>query len=68
MARGKKDGKSLAEGDRVVVDVELPGVSAGSQGRIVGSSGLDWIRYRVRFDNGVVRNLIDGSHLQRAAQ
>ena len=66
MARTKRDPNLLYAKDRVVVDQELPGVPAGSSGVVVGVSGLDWIRYRVRFENGVTSNLIDASHLKRS--
>jgi len=68
VARAKRDPNELAAKDRVVVDLDLPGVRAGSSGVIVGVSGLDWIRYRVRFDNGVTANLIDPSHLERTTK
>jgi hypothetical protein len=29
-------------------------------------TGLSWIRYRVRFDNGVELNLLDGRYLNPA--
>jgi hypothetical protein len=31
---------------------------------VIQVSGLSWIRYRVRFDTGVERNLIDGRYLR----
>jgi hypothetical protein len=33
---------------------------------VIQVSGLSWIRYRVRFDSGVERNLIDGRYLRPA--
>ena len=51
--------------DRVeAADDELPGIPAGTPGKVVGVSGLTWIRYRVQFANGVERNLVDGKHLR----
>lgn len=51
--------------DRVeAVDDELPGVPAGTPGKIIEVSGLTWIRYRVEFDNGKEVNLVDGHHLR----
>ena len=53
------------EKDRVVAaDDELRGVPAGTPGVVVQVSGLTWIRYRVQFDNGVERNLVDAKHLR----
>lgn len=66
MARTNREKGGLREFDRVVVNIDLPAVPAGSSGVVVGSSGLDWIRYRVRFDNGVERNLIDAKYLEKA--
>ena len=51
--------------DRIVAAQDLPGVPEGTPGRIVQVTGLSWIRYRVDFDNGVERNLIDGRYLNR---
>ena len=51
--------------DRIVAAQDLPGVPEGTPGRIVQVTGLSWIRYRVDFDNGVERNLIDGRYLSR---
>ncbi len=54
------------EGDLVeAADDDLRGVPAGTPGRIVGITGLSWIRYRVRFDNGCEHNLVDARHLRR---
>ncbi len=60
--------QAFREKDRVeAVDDELPGVPAGTRGRITEVTGLSWIRYRVQFDNGREVNLVDGRHLRRAA-
>ncbi len=52
--------------DRVLAAEDLPGVPAGTPGRVVMGTGLSWIRYRVRFDNGVELNLLDGRYLNPA--
>lgn len=51
--------------DRVVAAQDLPGVPEGTPGTVVIVTGLSWIRYRVRFDNGVELNLLDGRYLNR---
>lgn len=51
--------------DRVVAAQDLPGVPEGTPGRVVMVTGLSWIRYRVRFDNGPELNLLDGRYLNR---
>jgi len=48
---------------RVTAAHDLDGVPAGTAGKVVMVTGLSWIRYRVRFDNGVELNLLDGRHL-----
>ena len=52
--------------DRVVAAEDLPGVPEGTPGSVVMVTGLSWIRYRVRFDNGVEINLLDGRYLTPA--
>jgi hypothetical protein len=42
----------------------LPGVPAGTPGVIAGVAGLTWIRYRVRFANGVELGLLDSKYLE----
>jgi hypothetical protein len=49
--------------DRVAAAEDLPGVPEGMHGVIVMVTGLSWIRYRVRFDNGREINLLDGRYL-----
>ncbi len=51
--------------DKVVANIDLPGVPAGTKGKVLQKTGLTWIRYRVRFDNGVEHGLLDGRHLAR---
>ena len=52
--------------DRVVAAEDRPGVPAGTPGRVVMVTGMAWIRYRVRFDNGVELNLLDRKYLKPA--
>ena len=54
--------------DRVVAAEDLPGVPKGTPGTVVTVTGLSWIRYRVRFDNGREINLLDGRYLERPAK
>ena len=51
------------EKQRVQAAHDLEGVPEGTGGKVVMVTGLSWIRYRVRFDNGVEINLLDGEHL-----
>ncbi len=43
----------------------LPGVPAGTKGRVYLVDGFAWTRYRVLFDNGVDVGSLDGSSLAR---
>ena len=52
--------------DRVVAAEDLPGVPEGTPGVVVMVTGLSWIRYRVRFDNGLELNMLDARYLRRA--
>lgn len=55
---------TFREKDRVEAAEDLSAVPAGTAGTVVQVTGLDWIRYRVQFDNGVERNLIDAKRLR----
>ncbi|MCZ7629793.1 MAG: hypothetical protein M5U19_12420 [Microthrixaceae bacterium] len=48
---------------KVVASVDLPGVPAGTRGKVMMRTGFRWIRYRVRFDNGVEVPWLDERHL-----
>lgn len=49
--------------DRVVAVRDLPGVPAGTPGRVYYEAGLTWFRYHVRFDNGTELANVDGGDL-----
>lgn len=54
------------EKDQVeAADDSLRGVPEGTAGRVVGVTGLTWVRYRVAFANGREHNLVDAKHLRR---
>ena len=55
---------TFREKDRVEAAEALSQVPEGTPGVVVSVTGLDWIRYRVRFDNGVERNLVDAKRLR----
>ena len=48
-------------------DGSLRGVPEGTPGTVIGVSGLQWIRYRVKFDNGWEHNLVDTKRLRPVA-
>lgn len=55
----------LKRHDKVRANVDLPGVPAGTPGKVLVVSGVTWRRYRVLFENGVEAGLLDGRHLVR---
>jgi hypothetical protein len=63
MAKAKFDGFRRNEWVRNLDD--LPGVPAGTRGRVYLVEGFTWTRYRVLFDNGVDIGSLDGAVLAR---
>ncbi len=47
------EGSTLKKGARIVLIVDLPGVAAGTPGKVGRSIGVKSTRYRVKFENGV---------------
>ena len=45
--------KNLTKQQEVVAATNLKGVPEGTSGKIMLSNGLDWVRYWVKFENGV---------------
>lgn len=62
------DTEPLRRKDEVVAAVDLPGIPAGTRGRVTMVSGFEWIRYWVRFDNGQVRGSISRDKLVRPGE
>ena len=58
----------LKRKDRVVAAVDLPGIPAGTTGKVFFVAGFEWIRYWVRWDNGVERGSINRKHLVRPGE
>ncbi len=50
---------------KVVAAEDLPGVPAGTEGRVTLKNGFRWTRYRVEFDNGVGVGSLDRDQLVR---
>jgi hypothetical protein len=61
------DETRLREGQRVFAAADRPGVPAGTPGKVVTETGIHWLRYRVRFANGVELNLLDRRYLSTEA-
>lgn len=68
MATVMTDTDTLRKGEKVVAATALPGVPEGTRGKVVMVSGLTWIRYWVRFENGVVRGSIRRRELARPGE
>ncbi|MCP4434177.1 MAG: hypothetical protein GY812_01580 [Actinomycetia bacterium] len=56
---------SFTAHEKVVVTEDLPGVPAGTSGKVMLRTGLSWIRYRVHFDNGVEVPWLEAAQLCR---
>lgn len=56
-------GRVLRKGADVVAAVDLRDVPAGTKGRVALVNGLTWIRYWVRFANGVTIGSVNRSAL-----
>lgn len=54
----------LSVGQRCRAIADLPGVPAGTVGVVTVTGGFAWLRYRVRFDNGVELGYLDGRHIE----
>jgi len=55
--------KQFRRRQKVVATTDLPGVPAGTFGKIWFVSGVTWVRYHVAFENGVELANVDGHDL-----
>ncbi|MEY4130879.1 MAG: hypothetical protein RLZZ31_1003 [Actinomycetota bacterium] len=55
--------KKFRRRQKVAAAVDLPGVPAGTFGKVWFVSGVTWIRYHVAFENGVELANVDASEL-----
>jgi hypothetical protein len=65
MAKSKTRPHELRPKEPVVAVVAMPGIPVGTTGKVTFVEGFTWIRYWVRFDNGVVRGSIAREKLAR---
>jgi hypothetical protein len=56
----------LKRKQKVTAATDLPGVPSGTAGVVVVAEGLTWIRYVVRFGNGVQLGSLDEKYLRAA--
>jgi hypothetical protein len=68
MARKEGKGEHLQMKERVIATMDMPGVPEGTTGKVIVVEGLTWIRYWVRFDNGVVRGSLNRKVLARPSE
>src|SRR5262245_27490632 len=68
MAKSKTKPRELRPKEAVLAIVDMPGIPAGTTGKVTFAEGFTWIRYWVRFDNGVVRGSINRDKLARPAE
>jgi hypothetical protein len=66
MAR-KNDTPVFKQHQKVAAAHDLPGVPAGTPGKVLLVGGYAWVRYRVRFDNGAERGMLNADDLTTAA-
>ena len=64
LAKPHPDQLELDRKDAVRSTVELPGVPLGTPGKIILANGFNWLRYRVRFENGAELGDLDGRQLE----
>ena len=58
----------LRIGDRVSATVDLQGVPAGTEGKVILANGFSWLRYRVLFANGVELGDLDHRNIAAAGR
>jgi hypothetical protein len=68
MASPDRSDDVLRKGDAVLAATALPGVPEGTKGKVVLSVGLTWIRYWIRFENGVERGSVNRAKLARPSE
>ncbi len=63
LAKPHADQLELRIGDRVTATVDLQGVPAGTEGKVLLANGFNWQRYRVLFTNGAELGDLDGRNI-----
>ena len=64
MATSISTEKDFRRRQKVVAAVDLPGVPAGTFGKVWFVSGVTWIRYHVAFENGIELANVDGGDIR----
>jgi hypothetical protein len=63
----RSDTPVFSQHQKVAAAHDLPGVPAGTTGKVLLVNGFSWVRYRVRFDNGTERGMLSAVDLTTAA-
>ena len=64
LANPHPDQIDLSMGDKVRTTVDLPGVPAGTEGKVILANGFNWQRYRVQFVNGAELGDLDQRNIE----
>jgi hypothetical protein len=64
LAKPHPDQIDLSMGDKVRTTVDLPGVPAGTEGKVILANGFNWQRYRVQFVNGAELGDLDQRNIE----
>lgn len=68
MAKRDDAPEFLRKGDKVILTTDLREVPVGTEGKVVLSTGLSWIRYWVQFANGVAVGSLGRNRLATPAE
>ncbi len=68
MAKTATASTDLRKGTKVIARTDLRDVPEGTKGKVAMVTGLTWIRYWVRFENGVSLGTIDRKRLATPEQ
>jgi hypothetical protein len=63
LAKPHEDQLDLRIGDKVKATIDLPGIAAGTEGKVILANGFNWQRYRVRFPDGTELGDLDQRHI-----
>jgi len=64
LAKPHENQLDLRMGDRVLSTVDLQGVTAGTEGKVILANGFNWQRYRVLFVNGIELGDLDQRNIE----
>lgn len=62
----KKSSTAFRKNEYVRTLVDFPGIPAGTRGKVLMITGLEWERYHVNFDNGRALGQIGAEKLEAA--